>query len=185
MNVGEKRTQQSNYKTGSMWCLLFDDWKHFNTKFQTTRMYEQAIGILLVRLSYLCFFFLRPSWGFWLLSLPHSGTTGCHDKGFCLYIGHGGRVNYGIKCEKQIIQICLRFCTSIKKKEHWFIVLLVVYNYIFTLKKLKVYLPHRTLQSQPRQYKRSTQTARQLVHKQIQLPEDSMKEKTKNVNGHH
>lgn len=44
-------------------------------------------------LSYL-FFFLLLSWGFWMDSLLVSGTIGCQDSGFLLYIGQGGRVNY-------------------------------------------------------------------------------------------
>ena len=59
------------------------------------------------KLSYLCFFFLRLSWGFWLDSPLLSGISGCQDRGFLLYIGHGGRVN------------CNR------KQTHYFLLLLV------------------------------------------------------------
>lgn len=52
-------------------------------------------------LSYLCFFFLRLSWGFWLGSPLVSGKAGCQARGFCLYMGHGGRVNWRTDMEEK------------------------------------------------------------------------------------
>lgn len=45
-NECKKKKVHNNpiYKTGSMGCLLFDDRKQLNIKFQTKRIYEHAAG---------------------------------------------------------------------------------------------------------------------------------------------
>lgn len=112
---GEERGKNQIYKTDSIRSLLFDWWNHFKNKLTNFKLREctnRQSGVIWVSLSYLCFFFLGPSWDFWVGSPLVSGIIGCQDRGFCLYIGHGGRVSYGIKHGKKTM-IFLWFCTPI------------------------------------------------------------------------
>lgn len=66
------------YKTGSMGCLLFDDWKHLNMKFQTRMIHEQAVGdklcenelFVLLLLETLLRFLVALAAAFWNNWLP-------------------------------------------------------------------------------------------------------------------
>jgi len=149
-------------------------------------------------LIYLCFFFLRLSWGFWLGSPLHSGTSACQDKGFFRYIGHGGRVNWSKKKDKRYYVWAANFAHLEKKVLTWRVTTReprVCLGPIYCGKKEKGVpwchmetkqeitesknLPHKTQQNQPTLCTPSSQTAPRSDHIRTHSPVKTMENVTK------